>query len=374
MKIGLVSYHSFFQPGGVKRHVLALKEEFQKRGSPSKIIVPRRSKSEKYEKDIILLGKSWPIPFNGTQSDFSISLAPEKVKRLLKKEGFDVLHFHNFGPFSYQILSESNSLNILTLHANLQGTYFSKFFPFLINIFKKIIKEKIDGLIGIAPFNLTIFKNFLGPKVVISNGIDLQKFNPKVPKIKKYQNDKFNILFVGRIEKRKGLIYLLKAFKILKKRFLNLRLIVVGEGVLKKESENWVKENNLKDVVFEGKVEGRKLSSYYTSADLFVAPATHGESFGIILLEAMASGCPVVAFANEGYKRVLKGKGSKFLVRPRDWRGLVQKIEILIKNKNSRAEMRNWGIAEAQKYSWSIIADQILDFYKLCLKRKQSLD
>ena len=217
--------------------------------------------------------------------------------------------------------------------------------------------------------NIEFFKKYKGPKIVIPNGIDLTEFNPQVSKIKKFQDGKINILFAGRIEERKGLIYLLKAYRSLPQS--NLRLIIVGDGKLKEECELWTKENNLENVHFEGKVSQKKLPSYFTTADIFVSPAIHGESFGIVLVEAMASGTPVVGFANEGYKGLLEGtKGQDFLAPPKNHKTLAKKISKLIENKKLRDEMEEWGIEEAKKYSWEKIAQEVLTFYQLCQKQK----
>ena len=381
MKIGLISFHSFYKPGGVKRHVLGLHQEFKKRGIYSKIIVPRRESSENYGKDVILLGTSFPVTVDGTQADFDINFNPLAIDQVLSKEKFDILHFHNFiPPSALQILIShfaSNTLNILTIHANVEQNKFLRKSGFW-HLCKKIIQWKIDGIIGVAPLTLRDSEDFKGPKIVIPNGIDLEEFNPKVPKLKKFLDSKINILFVGRIEERKGLIYLLKAFKILAKKFsppLNfsggLRLIIVGEGELKKECQNYVKENNLKEVYFEGAKTGQELVSYYNSCDIFCAPSIFGESFGLILLEAMACKKPVVAFANQGYLEFLKEKKGRILAKNRDFRDLSKKIKILIKNPKLRKEMGEWGIREAKKYSWPKIAARILDFYQLCKKQKE---
>ena len=372
LKIGLISFHSFSQPGGVKRHVLSLDKEFKKKGIKSKIIIQRRKRKEFYGKNVILSGTSFPITIAGTQGDIDINFNPLAIEKLLKKEKFDILHFHNFiFPSGWQILERSKALNILTIHANTEKSKFLKMSGFFY-LCKKIAQWKIDGAIGVAPLNLKIAKDFKGPKIVIPNGIDLDEFNLKVPKIKKFLDDKINILFVGRIEERKGLIYLLKAYKILTKKFSNLRLIIVGEGELKENCQEYVKENKLKNVVFEGEVIGKKLPPYYRTCDIFVSPAIFGESFGLVLLEAMACGKPVVAFANLGYKQFLKGKkGEKFLVKPKDYQALAKKIEVLIKNKKLRKEVGGRGWKEAQNYSWSKVADQVLDFYKLCQKKKK---
>jgi len=381
MRVALISFHSFLKPGGVKRHILGLYGEFKKRGIETKIIVPRRNWRENYGKDVILLGTSFPINFGGAQSDFDINFNPLAIEEVLKKEKFDILHFHNLGfPSTLQILASppvSHTLNILTFHANIEGSKFLKRFPSFLYLLNKIVQWKIDGLIGVAPLTLRTFKNYKGPKIVIPNGVDLEKFNPRVPKLKKFSDRKINILFVGRIEERKGLIYLLKAFKILTQKLgggwvaSNLRLIIVGEGELKKDCQNYVKENNLKEVYFEGAKTGKELVSYYNSCDIFCAPSIFGESFGLILLEAMACKKPVVAFANQGYLEFLKEKKGRILAKNRDFRDLSKKIKILIKNPKLRKEMGEWGIREAKKYSWPKIADQILGFYKLCQKQKE---
>jgi len=372
MKIGLISFHSFLQPGGVKRHILGLHQEFKKRGIQSKIIAPRRSPLENYGKEVILLGTSFPWGVTGTQGDFCINFNPFAIKKVLDEEKFDVLHFHNCGfPSTLQILEWSKALNILTFHANLEKSTFVKSFPGFLYIFNKLVQWKIDGVIGVAPLNLKTFKYYKGPKTVIPNGIDLAEFDPEVLKIKKYLDGKINILFLGRIEERKGLIYLLRALKILNKKHNNLRLIIVGEGPLKGKCQKWVKKNKLENVVFEKEVNQKEIPSYYKTADIYCSPAIYGESFGIVLIEAMAVGTPVVAFANKGYAGVLKNtKGGEFLARPKDYRTLAKKLEILINNPELGKEMGKWGIKEAQKYSWPKIVDQVLAFYDLCRENK----
>ena len=373
MRIALITFHTFSQPGGVKRHILGLQKEFKKRGIYSKIIVPRRKRQEYYGKDVILLGTSFPVIAGGTQTEVDINFNPLAIERVLKKEKFDVLHFHNFTlPSAWQILERSQALNILTIHANIERLKKTPGLQIFLYLSKILTQRKIDGVIGVAPLNLQLAKGFKGPKAVIPNGIDLEEFNPRVPKLKKFLNGKINILFVGRIEERKGLIYLLKAYKILEKKFSNLRLIIIGEGPLKKDCQKYVKENNLKNVYFEDQITGKNLVSYYNSCDIFCSPAIFGESFGLVLLEAMACGKPVVAFANTGYKQFLQDKkGGRFLAKNRNYKDLAEKLEILIKNPKLRKEMAEGGVKEAQNYSWPKIADQVLDFYQLCKKEKQ---
>jgi phosphatidylinositol alpha-mannosyltransferase len=365
MKVGFISFHSFANPGGVKNHILGLSKEFEKKGIETKIIVPRRKIWEKYEKNIILLGTSIPLNVAGTQGDLVFNLNPLAIKKLLEREQFDVLHFHNFiAPSAIQILEKSDSLNIITSHANVEA---APLIRKMIGGLNNSINRKVSGIIGIAPFNLDLFDKFEGPKEVIPNGVNLLEFNHSIKRLNKFDEKKINILFLGRIEERKGLIYLLKAYKILKRKYDNIRLIVVGDGPLKNECQEYVQANKLDDIFWEGKQTGRIVAQYYSTCDIYCSPAIFGESFGIVLLEAMASKKPVVAFSNTGYKELLKGtKGEDFLATPRDEVELSSKLEKLIIDEKLRKEMGEWGLKEAEKYSWDKIADRVLNFYKKC--------
>jgi phosphatidylinositol alpha-mannosyltransferase len=374
MKIALITFHSFLEEGGVKRHILALKEEFKKRNIETKIIAPRRKITEDYGKDVILLGTSFKLNFGGGISDLVFNFDHFAIDRVLKKEKFDVLHFHNASfPSFFQILLSPftfKTLNILTFHSDISRSNFLKtFFPLFLNF----CNLRLDGLIAVSEVALSFFKDFKKPKVLIPNGVNLKEFSPKGERFNEFLDGKINLLFVGRIEERKGLIYLLKAFEILKRKYQNLRLIVVGEGPERKNCEDFVKEKKLKDVVFLGELRGKELFKIYRTGHIFCAPSIFGESFGLVILEAMASGLPFVAFANEGYKSWLKEKkGEEFLVPPKNYVLLAKKIEILIKNPQKRKELSLWGQKEAREFSWSNIAQKVLNFYQICKAQKKN--
>jgi phosphatidylinositol alpha-mannosyltransferase len=377
MKVALISFHSFLEPGGVKTHVLNLAREFEKRKIDYKIVIPRRKINENYRKNVILLGTSFPLIWGGGISDLVFNFIPISIERCLIKEKFTILHFHNASfPSFFQILLSPLSFkttNILTFHSDIERSNFLKNFPQFFDLFVGFCNLRLDGLIAVSKVALKYFEKFKKPKVVIPNGVDLETFNPRNKKIDKFLDGKINLIFVGRIEERKGLIYLLKAFLILKRKYQNLRLIVAGDGPEKENCEKFVRENNLKDVVFLGSIE-KELPSLYATCDIFCAPSIFGESFGLVILEAMASGKPVVGFANEGYKELMKGKkGERFLAKPRDFKELAHKIEILIQNEKLRESLGKWGEKEAQKYSWEKIAEKVLDFYKICQKEKNKI-
>jgi len=389
MKVGFVSPHTFSYPGGVQKHTLALQKEFVERKHKVKLILPRERFSQEREKTTILLGSALYIPGNASKTNLSLNITPLSIWRRLRKERFDILHFQNFGVFlPIQILEAASQLSnpplkILTLHALWDASLILREIPSvptLMYVFKEYILPRFDGIIAVSkPVLSQIEAEYDGPKEVIPNGVNLNFFNPKGLKIEKFRNVekkrlsnslKLNILFVGRIEKRKGLIYLLKAFKILKTKYKDLKLIVVGEGERKKKLEDFVEKHKISGVFFEGEVKEKELAKYYRAADICCFPSIYGEAFGIVLLEAMASGRPVVAFANQGYKEVLTGKGSNFLARPKNVDDLVKKLAILIGSKNKREEMAEWGRREVKKCSWDKIADKTLKFYRKAIKYK----
>lgn len=378
MKVALISSHSFLNPGGVKKHILGLHDELKRRGISSKIIVPRRNQSERYGKDIILLGTSFPVTFGGAKGDLPVNFNPVAVEEVLARENFDILHFHNFIlPSALQILlspAAQKALAILTFHSSMEGSRLYKDFPELFYPVKKVIEWKIDGIIGVAPFILTkYFDDYQKPKIHIPNGVDLRQFQPRAAKNAQLAKDKnIKILFLGRLDKRKGLIYLLQAFKQLTKKYGNLSLVIVGDGPERSKCQEWILKNNLLNVTFAGMVDEKMTASYYRACDIYCSPAISGESFGIVLIEAMGCGLPVVAFANEGYRQVLgSGFGAEYLAKLKNWRELSKKIAILVENEALRKKLGAWGIKEAQNYSWPKVADRILDFYDSCAKFKK---
>lgn len=366
MKIGLVSPDSLLRPGGIKNHILALKKIFKQDGHQVKIIAPRLTNLEDYGSEVILLGGATIVPSNAATGALSLSLFDkERPEDVLKRENFDILHFHNpLAPFlSWQLLAVSNSVNVATFHADIKSMRITRYSPFLWGILYQQFLPKIKGLIAVSKAARDSVLPYFKRKInIIPNGVDLTVFNQKNQPIKKYKDGKINILYVGRLEERKGVDFLLSAWKILKAK--NLRLILVGDGPEKGKIKELIKTLNLKNVIMEGYVPDKDLSSYYATADVFCSPAIKGESFGMVLLEAMASGVPIVAAANDGYKEILKEVGKECLAKTEDVNDLVFKLKRLIKDENLRKKLREWGRREAREYSWEKVGRKVLEFYQ----------
>ena len=186
-----------------------------------------------------------------------------------------------------------------------------------------------------------------------------------------FADGRINLLFVGRMEKRKGLRYLLSAYADLKWEYPELRLIVVGPGEPDDESQRVMGERNLADVVFTGRVSDDALPAYYQAADIFCSPATGGESFGMVLLEAMAAGVPTVATDISGYREVVTHGVDGLLSTPSDPMVLASAIRTLIEDPNLRTQMGSAGQIKAHGYRWSEVATRVLDFYKQTADRTE---
>jgi phosphatidylinositol alpha-mannosyltransferase len=209
-----------------------------------------------------------------------------------------------------------------------------------------------------------ISRYYPGDYKIIPNGIDAEHFSGPVEPIPELCDGKINILFVGRLEKRKGLNHLLSAYSVLKMQHTNIRLIVVGPGNIDKEIYGILGARALEDVVFTGAVSYEDLPRYFSAAQIFCSPATGRESFGIVLLEAMAAGKPIVASKIEGYSSVVSDGIDGLLVPPKDEDALIEALDRLLNDSALRKSLGSSGQEKARGYSWVNVSREILDYYQ----------
>lgn len=367
MKIALVSPYDITHPGGVVNHILALNNQFTKMGHEVRIIAPASREIPNKDKRLLPIGKARPIPVRGTTIRISISLRlASKIKEALAREKFDIIHLHE--PFMPMLCSAvlrfSDSANIGTFHACRGSPGYNFGWP-ISKIMLHRRRRKLVGKIAVSKPAMDFASKYIpGYYNIIPNGIDLEHFSPNVSPIERFCDGKINILFVGRLEKRKGLNYLLKAYQQVKERVPNVRLIIVGPGTrFRKKYEKYVRRRGLSDVVFVGLVSYDELPRYYKTADIFCSPAIGGESFGIILLEAMAVGRPIVATNIEGYASVITHGREGLLVPPKDDKELARALLSLISDEPLRRRMGAQGMLTAQGYDWVRVARRVLDYY-----------
>jgi len=367
MKIALVSPYDFAYPGGVANHISSLEHQFTKMGHQVKVIAPASKVVPDFGDRFIPIGKPRPIPVSGSIARITISLRlASRIKAVLAEENFDIIHLHE--PLQMMlctsVLRFSQTANVGTFHASGARPWYNLGTPFG-KFFLKRWFRKLDGKIAVSkPAKEYVNKYFPGQYNIIPNGIDLEHFSPEVLPIDNFCDGKLNILFVGRLEKRKGLDYLLRAYEWVKREVPNSRLIIVGPGTrLRRSYERWVRRSSLKDIVFVGYVDSGELPRYYKAADIFCSPAIGRESFGIVLLEAMAMGKPIVASNIQGYAEVVADGIEGLLVPPKDEGMLAQALIALLTDEAFRQQMGTRGRLKALDYSWEHIAQRVLSYY-----------
>lgn len=367
MKIAMVSPYDFTWPGGVTAHVTQLARALDRSGHEVQVLAPHSPSRECQDSDLLVpLGRSVPLPSGGSIARVSLSwwLYP-KVRALLKKEQFDIIHLHEpMAPIlPLCVLEFSNAVNVGTFHASYSRQH-------LYRMTQPIIKrwqQRLHGNIAVSNAARRYANNtFPGDYEIIPNGIDFERFSNGVAPLPQYQDGKLNILFVGRLEKRKGLRYLLDAYGKLKWDLPNIRLIVVGPGNPDKESYRIMSSHNLQDVEFVGRVPYDELPRYYASADIFCSPATGAESFGIVLLEAMAAGKPVVASDIEGYRGIVTDGDQGLLVPKKDSDSLAKSLETLLRDPELRRKLGGRGNRSAEDYRWEIVSGRVENYYESC--------
>jgi phosphatidyl-myo-inositol alpha-mannosyltransferase len=368
MKIGIVTPYAYPMPGGVNDHVGSLYRVLRARGHDVRIITSSHGLQKASEGDIIRVGKGFSVPFNGSMG--TITLSPTylaQMRAILERERFDVLHYHEpFVPFlSLVTLTLSTSVNVGTFHA-FGGLSISYEFG------KRMLGHyagKLHGRIAVSPAaRHFISRYFPGEYKIVPNGVEPGRYQRAVP-IARYRDSVPNILFVGRMEPRKGLIHLLRAFRKLQRDGVRARLLLVGTGPGEREARRYVLTRQLDDVEFLGRVSEAQKAQLFKTADIYVSPATGRESFGIVLLEAMSAGAPIICSDIHGYRGVVRRERDGILVEPGSADALAASIRRLIDDPALRAQLSRAGEERAQLFTWERVGQAVEEYYGFVIRR-----
>ncbi len=368
MKIGIVTPYAYPMPGGVNDHVGSLYRVLRARGHDVRIITSSHGLQKASEGDIIRVGKGFSVPFNGSMG--TITLSPTylaQMRAILERERFDVLHYHEpFVPFlSLVTLTLSTSVNIGTFHA-FGGLSISYEFG------KRMLGHyagKLHGRIAVSPAaRHFISRYFPGEYKIVPNGVEPGRYQRAVP-IARYRDGVPNILFVGRMEPRKGLIHLLRAFRKLQRDGVRARLLLVGTGHGEREARRYVLTRQLENVEFLGRVPEGQKAQLFKTADIYVSPATGRESFGIVLLEAMSAGAPIICSDIHGYRGVVRRDRDGLLVEPGNADALAASMRRLIDDPQLRAKLSRAGEERAQLFTWERVGQAVEEYYGFVIRR-----
>ena len=374
MKIGLVCPYHMFRGGGVQEVVMALREGIVARGHEAYIITPQpRDSKIKAPEGVLFVGGSVSFRAARTQGDISASVDTSGLSAMLAKEKFDIIHFHEpWNPMlSLQILSRSEAIHIATFHAAMSERRTSRTVEKVITPYTKSIIKYIDVMTAVSRTATNYVGSLTDRKIhIIGNGIDLGKYKPPAqPKVSTTQK---TIFYVGRLEKRKGLRYLIEAFALLRSIHPEFRLTIAGDGPERSRLEYFIRDNKIHGITFLGFIDEPTKLRLLHESDIFCSPALYGESFGIVLLEAMASGCVTVAGNNTGYEGVLRGRGQLSLVNPKDTVEFARRLALLGLDEELRASWQKWAYAEAARYDYEKIIDQYMAVYLAVYAKKRT--
>jgi len=371
MKVLFVSDIFYPHTGGIPEHILYLCNTLRQMGHDARILAPSYGNNKPWDSDyIVRMGRAIKIPKNRSVAVLTFGiLIPWRLRRFLEKEQFDVLHLHgSFAPtLPYLALKYSRAKNFITFHSAHEESYgYVLWEPVLEQYFRKL-----DGLIAVSTVARdSVSKYFPGQYRIIPNGIDTDRFIPDLKPIEALAQYSPKILFVGRFEPRKGLKYLLQAFPMILHEVPAAKLVVVGQGFLERYYRHYVEEHIKGSVLFVGHVKPEELPRYYASCDVYCSPATGAESFGIVLLEAMATETPIVCSDIPGYRTLMEDGREGIFFNARDPGSLAKKIVALIKDPGARKEMGARGRVKALKYDWNKVTKQVLDYYREILNEK----
>jgi phosphatidylinositol alpha-mannosyltransferase len=359
MRVGLVSPYPWDVPGGVVAHIADLSEALIARGHDVAVLTPVDDNEAPLPSYVTRAGRSVPIPYNGSVSRLLLGpVSGTRVRRWLRDGDFDVLHLHS---------PETWSLSLLTLinaHGPIVATYHasnprSRILSILQDLLQTVL-EKVSGSIAVSPAARKTINDHLGADaVIVPNGVHIAKYAGAVP-LPGWPGPGGAIGFVGRVdEPRKGLQVLFDALPAIRVEHPDVRVLVAGPGKV---------DGDVPDgVTMLGRVSDADKARLLASVDVFAAPNTGGESFGIVLLEAMAAGTPIAASRLEAFARVLDDGRLGELATVDDPADLARACSVLLALKPRRDELRVAARHAVARYDWSVVAGEVIRVYETAI-------
>ncbi|MEY2724014.1 MAG: hypothetical protein RLZZ147_296 [Actinomycetota bacterium] len=365
IRIGMVCPYGWDTPGGVQSHMRDLAEYLIGEGHFVSILAPISDDAVSFEDYVVNAGKPISIPVNGSVARVLFGpLASSRAKQWIASGDFDLLHLHEPAIPSLSLLACSAAEGPLvgTFHVSTP----KKKAIYAIGPILEPIVEKLTARIAVSELARSTLKDhFDTDAVVIPNGIDGQKY-ANAPITKEFSGPN-TIGFMGRFEEpRKGLQVLIDSLAIVARFVPDVKYLIAGPG----DSDEFVKNLNPQlqnRITFLGRLSDRQKESFLKSVEIYVAPNTGGESFGIILTEALSAGTAVVASDIPAFKAVLENGEVGALFRNEDSSDLAKVIVALLRDDARREKLATNGKLSAQKYDWQVVAEQIESVYEMAI-------
>ena len=363
MRVGIVCPYTWDVPGGVQAHVRDLADSLLSLGHDVSVLTPVDEPDEAdLPSYVVAAGRAVPVPYNGSVARLAFGpLSLTRTRRWLREGRFDVLHIHEPTVPSLSMLAcfAASGPMVATFHT---ATARSR----ALQVFGSVLQpglEKITGRIAVSPAARRVVVEHLGgDAVLIPNGVDVRRFDGAAPLPGRVAAP--TVAFLGRIdEPRKGLAVLLEALPELVELVPDVRLLVAGPGDVDDVRET-IPASLRGHVDLIGLVSEADKPRVYASGDVYCAPNTHGESFGIVLIESMATGTPVVASDLEAFRRVLEDGRAGVLVPVADPAALAVALAQLLGDPDRRKALAEVGRETVEQYDWSTVTARIVEVYE----------
>ncbi|GAA2856794.1 glycosyltransferase family 4 protein [Nonomuraea rubra] len=362
MRVGIVCPYSWDVPGGVKQHIDDLAQALIAQGHEVSVIAPAAD-DEELPPYVTGAGRAIPVPYNGSVARMSFGfLSAARVRRWVRTGGFDVLHIHEPLIPSLGVLAcwAAKGPIVATFHASFTRSR-------AIAVAEPLLRsalEKLSGRIAVSDAaRKSLVEQFGGDTVLIPNGVTVARYTEAEP-LDGWGPDGSTLGFLGRMdEERKGLPILLDAFRTLAAERPDVKLLIAGPGDEKDVYDKVPKEFHDRVTVLGMVSEADKIRAYH-SVDVFVAPNTRGESFGIVLAEAMASGATVLASDIPAFRRVLGDGQAGALFANRDPASLAREAAALLDAPERRVKLAAEALVAVRKYDWSTVARDVVRVYE----------
>ncbi len=364
-KIGMVCPYGWDSPGGVQTHIRELTKHLQDEGHQVSVFAPVSDEDRVNESWLVNAGKPISIPVNGSVARVLFGpIASSRVKQWITQGDFDLLHLHEPAIPSLSLLACSAATGPMvgTFHVSSP----KQKAIYAIGPILEPIVEKLTARIAVSESaRQTLKDHFDTDAVVIPNGIESTQYSLAKPTT--HWRNPHTLGFIGRFEEpRKGLQILLDALPIIARFIPDVRLLVAGPG----DGDYLIKKLDVglrNRIVFLGFLSEQEKASFLKSINIYVAPNTGGESFGIILTEALSAGTPVVGSDIPAFKAVLENGEIGLLFKNEDSADLAKVLIGLLRDEALQQRLSSKGKLSSQKYDWQVVADQILSVYELAM-------
>jgi phosphatidylinositol alpha-mannosyltransferase len=360
MRVAIVAPYDLSKPGGVNNQIRAQARALRRLGHEVRVYGPASAPLADGE---VSLGRTYAVTFSGTESGLGIDPRAWARMATFANDGIDVLHVHEpFTPLAPWFALLRSSVPVVgTFHVHRERGH--RWYRSVGWALRPLARRLAARIAVSEPARRTVASHFPGEYAIVPNGIDVDRFTSAAERPAAFEPRRIHVLYVGRLEPRKGVESLIRACADVQQRNRAVRLVIAGDGPDRDRLAAVAKQLSA-DVLFAGALRDDDLPGYFQAADIVCSPALGGESFGIVLIEAMAAARPIIASRIEGYAAVVDGTGAGVLTPAGAVAPLAAAIEELAREPDKRVRLGAAGAAAVQRYDWSAVAAELTRIYE----------